>query len=122
MGWNDGPPTWAEMARVLNGELRPPDGSDAPAWSRKRAAYQPPPLAERPRSAVPYAELHAHSAFSFLDGASTPEELVAEAARLGLADHIGLLKELEALRGTMAFEDEPSSFEAVLRAEQEKES
>jgi error-prone DNA polymerase len=95
MGWDDGPPTWAEMARVLNGELRPPDGSDAPAWSRKRAAYQPPPLAERPRSAVPYAELHAHSAFSFLDGASTPEELVTEAARLGLraialTDHDGL--------------------------------
>ena len=95
MGWNDGPPTWAEMERVLNGRLRPPDGSDAPAWSRKRAEYQPPPLAERPRSAVPYAELHAHSAFSFLDGASTPEELVAEAARLGLraialTDHDGL--------------------------------
>jgi hypothetical protein len=45
-----------------------------------------------------------------------------EAARLGLADHIGLLKELEALRGTMEFEDEPSSFEAALRAEQEKEA
>lgn len=99
MGWNDGPPTWAEMARVLNGELRPPDGSDAPAWSRKRAAYQPPPGVERPHSAVPsavpYAELHAHSAFSFLDGASTPEELVTEAARLGLraialTDHDGL--------------------------------
>ena len=95
MGWDDGPPTWAEMARVLNGELRPPDGSDAPAWSRKRAAYQPPPRAERPRSVVPYAELHAHSAFSFLDGASTPEELATEAARLGLraialTDHDGL--------------------------------
>ncbi len=45
-----------------------------------------------------------------------------EAARLGLADHLGLLKELEALRGTMEFEDEPSSFEAALRAEREKES
>jgi hypothetical protein len=45
-----------------------------------------------------------------------------EAARLGLADHVGLLKELEALRGTMEFEDEPSSFEAALRAEQEKEA
>ena len=31
----------------------------------------------------PYAELHCHSNFSFLDGASHPEELVAEAARLG---------------------------------------
>ncbi|MGV8964870.1 MAG: error-prone DNA polymerase [Cellulomonas sp.] len=45
----------------------------------------------RPR----YAELHAHSAFSFLDGASQPEELAAEAARLGLSalavtDHDGL--------------------------------
>src|SRR5579875_3396925 len=42
-----------------------------------------------------YAELHCHSNFSFLDGASHPEELVAEAARLGLAglavtDHDGL--------------------------------
>jgi error-prone DNA polymerase len=42
-----------------------------------------------------YAELHAHSAFSFLDGASQPEELAAEAARLGLSalaltDHDGL--------------------------------
>lgn len=42
-----------------------------------------------------YAELHAHSAFSFLDGASQPEELAYEAARLGLSalaltDHDGL--------------------------------
>ncbi|HIZ37875.1 MAG TPA: error-prone DNA polymerase [Candidatus Ruania gallistercoris] len=42
-----------------------------------------------------YAELHAHSAFSFLDGASQPEELVLEAVRLGLSavaitDHDGL--------------------------------
>jgi len=44
---------------------------------------------------VDYAELHAHSAFSFLDGASQPEEMVAEAGRLGLSamaltDHDGL--------------------------------
>ncbi|MDD9208068.1 error-prone DNA polymerase [Georgenia sp. 10Sc9-8] len=42
-----------------------------------------------------YAELHAHSAYSFLDGANQPEELAAEAARLGLdalalTDHDGL--------------------------------
>ncbi len=42
-----------------------------------------------------YAELHVHSNFSFLDGASHPEELVAEGARLGLGalaltDHDGL--------------------------------
>jgi error-prone DNA polymerase len=44
---------------------------------------------------VPYAELHAHSNFSFLDGASSPEQLLEEAARLGLSalaltDHDGL--------------------------------
>jgi len=44
---------------------------------------------------TPYAELHCHSNFSFLDGASHPEELVGEAARLGLdalalTDHDGL--------------------------------
>ncbi len=44
---------------------------------------------------VPYAELHTHSAFSFLDGASPPEELVEEAVRLGLdaialTDHDGM--------------------------------
>lgn len=66
-----------------------------------------PPLAQPPadrdatpvrtgrRSAVAYAELHAHSAYSFLDGAGTPEELVEEAARLdlraiALTDHDGL--------------------------------
>ena len=45
-------------------------------------------------SPVPYAELHCHSHFSFLDGASEPSELVAEASRLGLTalavtDHDG---------------------------------
>ncbi len=44
---------------------------------------------------VDYAELHAHSSFSFLDGASMPESLAEEAARLGLyalalTDHDGL--------------------------------
>src|SRR5919112_2543868 len=53
----------------------------------------PPVLARRPGS-FPYAELHCHSNFSFLDGASHPEELVEEAARLGLTalaltDHDG---------------------------------
>jgi error-prone DNA polymerase len=48
----------------------------------------------------PYVELHAHSAYSFLDGASQPEELVARAAQLGyeafaLTDHDGLYGSLE---------------------------
>jgi error-prone DNA polymerase len=44
---------------------------------------------------APYVELHAHSAFSFLDGASTPMELAAAAAARGyealaLTDHDGI--------------------------------
>lgn len=42
-----------------------------------------------------YAELHAHSAYSFLDGANEPDQLVQAAARLGLealalTDHDGM--------------------------------
>jgi len=90
------------MERVLNSRPRPAtsweppgDGGDSPAWSRKRGVYLPPGDTGGARSSVPYAELHAHSAYSFLDGASTPEELVEEAARLdlraiALTDHNGL--------------------------------
>ena len=50
----------------------------------------------RQRCKIPlYAELHCHSYFSFLDGASSPEHLVERAAKLGyqalsLTDHNGL--------------------------------
>jgi hypothetical protein len=70
------------------------DGGDSPAWSRKRSGYEAPELV-RGASTVDYVELHCHTNFSFLDGASHPEELVEEAYRLGLAglavtDHDGL--------------------------------
>ena len=40
----------------------------------------------------PYVELHCHSAYSFLDGVSLPDELIEKAAELGhvalaLTDH-----------------------------------
>src|SRR5438874_12682819 len=49
---------------------------------------------------VPYVELHAHSSYSFLDGASLPEELAISAAELGypalaLTDHDGVYGSLE---------------------------
>ena len=81
------------------------DGGDSPAWSRKQQPHEP--TDERPlRSAVAYAELHAHSAYSFLGGASTPEELVEEAVRLdlravALTDHdrlYGVVRFAEAAR------------------------
>ncbi|GAD87496.1 error-prone DNA polymerase [Nocardia asteroides NBRC 15531] len=102
MGWSNGPPTWSELERVLSGkpsrrpaeEMHPGDGGDSPAWSRKRGAYEADSSASPIGPTVPFAELHAHSAYSFLDGASQPEELVEEAVRLGLealalTDHNG---------------------------------
>ncbi len=91
---------WSELERRLSGRS---DRSRGP----KVDVASPPLLRPAPaapagtRSAhrtgtggVAYAELHCHSSFSFLDGASSPEELVEEAARLelsglALTDHDG---------------------------------
>jgi error-prone DNA polymerase len=98
MGWNNPPMPWSELERTLSGRGRPsPSGQEGEGTSsRKRHPYQPPPDAvATARAPARYAELHAHSAFSFLDGASMPESLAEEAARLGLhalalTDHDGL--------------------------------
>src|SRR5207247_2540236 len=64
-----------------------------------------------------YIELHCHSAFSFLDGASLPEQLALTASQLGypalaLTDHHGLY-------GSMAFAQEakPPGLQAITGAE-----
>ncbi|HET7328648.1 MAG TPA: error-prone DNA polymerase [Nocardioidaceae bacterium] len=103
MGYHNPPIPWSELERKLSDRRRPggpppdADGGDSPAWSRARQPYAP-AQEHRPQPPtgplVPYAELHAHSNFSFLDGASHPEELVEEAVRLGLhglalTDHDG---------------------------------
>jgi len=61
---------------------------------------------------VAYAELHAHSAFSFLDGASTPMELAARAAALeypafALTDHDGIWGSMEFARACKGFGVQP---------------
>ena len=99
MGFNNPAVSWSDLERTLSGPAlgrahgrqrgRQPGLVLAPA-----PPTSPPSALERPRGAVPYAELHCHSNFSFLDGASHPEELVEEAVRLGLealalTDHDG---------------------------------
>ncbi|AXB46935.1 error-prone DNA polymerase [Amycolatopsis albispora] len=96
MSWNNPPVRWQDLERELSGQPIPPeserDGNDSPAWTRRRDGYTRPPDLRSLRGddqtgagfRVPYAELHCHSNFSFLDGASHPEELVEEAVRLGL--------------------------------------
>ena len=100
MGYSNPPIPWSEFERRLSDSRRPggppagADGGDSPAWSLKRHPYRPSTPPQQDPAAVPYAELHAHSNFSFLDGASSPEELLEEASRLGLhslavTDHDG---------------------------------
>jgi error-prone DNA polymerase len=116
VGWGNPPIPWRELERRLSNRRQikptqtwqsepggvpdyseppfPGDGGDSVAWSRHRPAYEAKPL-QRPVDPVPFAELHAHSSFSHLDGASTPEEMVEEAVRLGLTglaltDHNGM--------------------------------
>ncbi len=102
MGFNNPSMPWKELERRLSNGRAPGSpswnsGGDGPAWSRKRQPYEPVSsvrAADRRPGGVPYAELHCHSNFSFLDGASHPEELAEEAVRLGLealalTDHDG---------------------------------
>lgn len=106
MGFNNPSIRWQDLHDILVGkevqlertgagrEPEQHDGGDSPAWSRKRGPYIPLPQLDGTSALVPYAELHCHSHYSFLDGASSPEELVEEAVRLGLhalaiTDHDG---------------------------------
>src|SRR5436190_15561358 len=118
MGWGNPPITWPELeARLSGGRPRNPphggDGGDSPAWSYKRQPYQPSPnepgRPQRRISAVPYAELHCHSNFSFLDGAAHPEELVEEAVRLGL--HALALTDHDGMYGVVRFAEAAAAYQ-----------
>ncbi|MFT4263785.1 MAG: error-prone DNA polymerase [Nocardioides sp.] len=90
MGWENPAVSWRELERTLSGKSVDP--SDVPMSRRRRRTA--PQVSPPEHPVVPYAELHAHSHFSFLDGASSPSDLVAEAIRLGLhglaiTDHDG---------------------------------
>ncbi|MEE1783125.1 error-prone DNA polymerase [Streptomyces sp. SP17BM10] len=88
---------WAELHRRMT-------GSHPARHEGERTVLPFPGPPPRPEPAPPrtggrggpgWAELHVHSTYSFLDGASDPADLVAEAARLGtetlaITDHDGL--------------------------------
>ena len=103
MRFNGGAPlSWSRLERILSGRPGPepvPIGhTDTPAGgaygeavAAPQSASRPaPPQRERRLAKVPFAELHAVSSYSFLGGASEPEELVARAVELGLSA-VGLL-------------------------------
>ncbi|MCW2787075.1 MAG: error-prone polymerase [Marmoricola sp.] len=94
MGWSNPPIPWSELEKRLSDKPRRGPADDGPG-SRKRKAYKPKEEVRPPQGPLtPYAELHCHSNFSFLDGASGPDRLVEEAVRQGLhgialTDHDG---------------------------------
>ncbi|MCA0294998.1 MAG: error-prone DNA polymerase [Actinobacteria bacterium] len=116
MGFNNPPMTWQALERTLS----TPQGGKFPAQdvpvSWRRGPYVAPQIT-RPDDAVPYAELHAHSSFSFLDGASGPAELAEEAERLGL--HALALTDHDGLYGIVRFAEaaETMSLRTVFGAE-----
>lgn len=83
MGWSNPPVPWRDLERALSGATESCD--ERGPVSRPRRSYTPREEVRQPSgSSVDYAELHSHSNFSFLDGASGPDALVEEAVRLGL--------------------------------------
>ena len=75
---------------------------------RSRAPREPgAPLDTGTLDGVPYVELHMHSHYSLLDGASSPDELVRTAveqghAALALTDHEGMFGAMEFARAARA--------------------
>jgi error-prone DNA polymerase len=117
MGYNNPPIKWSELERRLSDRSRPDshggrpvtaDGGDSPAWSQHRGPYVAVPKRTRPEKVVPYAELHVHSNYSFLDGASQPEALVETAVELGL--HALALTDHDGFYGAARFAEAASAY------------
>src|SRR5258706_1113678 len=105
MGWDNPPVPWREVERRLSwrqddktaNSIEQPARpvTELPAARREAAGPTRRRGLGQGQAPVPWAELHCHSAYSFLDGASTPGELIAEAAECGLTaiaitDHDGM--------------------------------
>ena len=115
MNWHNPAVSWSELEARMSGRAKGRAGPELDRngdpildWMRKSPSSTPritAPVGE----AVPYAELHCHSDFSFLDGASDPERLIEEAVRLGLSglaitDHDGLYAASRFAEAALAYE------------------
>ena len=94
------PPEVPEVQEVHRGQT--PSATLPPPASRlpPRSSDLRPPTSD-------FVELHLHTAFSFLDGASLPEEMIGRAAELGytalaITDHDGLYGAMEFARAARA--------------------
>ena len=110
--WHNPDVTWGELERQMSGRaardrtVHNPEADSAPGYSHKRPAYAADQeQVQRPAGpVVPYAELHCHSNFSFLDGVERPggADRGGRTARAGRAGHHRprrLLRRLPVRRG-----------------------
>jgi error-prone DNA polymerase len=94
MGWDNPPIPWRELERRLTWGTGGGEPDEVPRTATRLSAVPlRPDQPDRPEQ--PWAELHCHSSYSFLDGASSPSDLVREAAARGLSalaitDHDGM--------------------------------
>jgi error-prone DNA polymerase len=96
VGWHNPAIPWREFEERLSWRAQPlgRDGQRVPRRRPVPPAGEAAPERTAP-APVPWAELHCHSSYSFLDGCSPPEALVHEALALGvealaLTDHDGM--------------------------------
>ena len=86
--------SWSRLERILSGRPGPEPVPIGHTGTSAGGAYGPVSrevqAPRRRQATVPFAELHAVSSYSFLGGASEPEDLVDRAAELGLSA-VGLL-------------------------------
>jgi error-prone DNA polymerase len=106
MGWDNPPMPWRELERRLSWGKGAGQAQESPGagLAAGRGTGQAPGAADTPHTVIrlpvgpaapPWAELHCHSSYSFLDGASSPSDLALEAAARGLSvlaitDHDGM--------------------------------
>src|SRR5580698_2899320 len=101
MGWDNPPVPWREFERRLSWGTSAGGvagaGRDAGLDEPGQQAAPPLPVTRLPAEpgTPAWAELHCHSSYSFLDGASSPSDLVHEAVARGLSalaitDHDGM--------------------------------
>jgi error-prone DNA polymerase len=130
VGWNNPPVPWREFERTLSwGAGLSGPGSQSTGDHGQGPGRMPGPARQtvtslpvtRP-SSVAWAELHCHSSYSFLDGASSPAELVHEAAERGLlalaiTDHDGMYGVPQFAQAAARLRDSGTSLGTVFGAE-----
>ncbi len=127
MGWDNPPVPWREFERRLSWGAAGPQDEPGPSGSTAEPAgvpYVDPSVIRLPAAAdaPAWAELHCHSSYSFLDGASSPAELVHEAAGRGLSalaitDHDGMYGVPQFAQAAARLRDSGASIGTVFGAE-----